>query len=172
MIDAVLAEAGATMSAISRIAVCTGPGSFTGVRIGVAAARGLALGIGCPAVGASRLEALAEEARGHHPKHAIAVILAGRPGTVFVQVFGTDGKPHAAPEMVSESAVEGAIPRLAIRVGDAGVARAILSHGLPDPVAIARLAGGREPGAPPAPLYLRGADADPPREAPPVILDA
>lgn len=171
MIDAVLAEAGAPMQSISRVAVCTGPGSFTGLRLGIAAARGLALGLGCEAVGVSRFEALAAEARARHPGHPVAVILAGRPGTVFLQVFDIDGTPHAAPGILTESVAEGAIPPLATRVGDAGVARAILAHGLPDPAAIARL-GAREQAGPPAPLYLRGPDAALPREAPPAILDA
>lgn len=172
MIDAVLADAGARLGDVTKVAVCTGPGSFTGLRLGIAAARGLALGIGCEAVGVSRFEALAAEARDHHPGRPVAVILTGRPGTVFLHWFATDGAAHGRPEVLTEGAVEGAIPPLAIRVGDAGMARSILAHGLPDPAVIARLGASRTATEPPAPLYLRGADAALPREAPPEIFDA
>ena len=50
-------------------------------------------------------------------------------------------------------------------------AEALLPDGLPDPATLARLSDGRIAQAPPAPLYLRGADADLPREGPPAILD-
>ena len=171
MIDAVLARAGIGYDGIGRIAVCTGPGSFTGVRIGVAAARGIALGRGIPVIGISRFEALAGEVGG-----PVAICLAGRRGTVYVQAFGADGAPLAAPEMTTDTGLEAAIPPGCTRfAGDAAQlmagASALLADGLPDPEVIARLSDGREGAALPAPLYLRGADADLPREAPPTLLD-
>ena len=162
MIESVLATAGAGFGDLTRIAVCTGPGSFTGVRIGVAASRGLALGRGVPAIGISRFEALAAEAGG-----PVTVCLAGRGGTVYLQSFGADGEPVAPPEMT----LAGRIPSGARLAGDAGGASTLLAHGLADPVTIARLAAARAPGPLPAPLYLRGADAELPREGPPVLLD-
>lgn len=165
MIESVLATAGATYADLSRIAVCTGPGSFTGVRIGVAAARGLALGRGIPAIGISRFEALAAEVGG-----PVAVCLAGRGGSVCLQGFGPDGAPLSAPEMVEAAGLAAAIPPGCTRIaGDVG--GALLSDGLPDPAIIARLAAARAPGPLPAPLYLRGADAELPREGPPPLLD-
>ena len=59
LISELLAEAGVVLADVTAIAVGTGPGNFTGVRIAVAAARGLALGLGVPAIGVTRLEALA-----------------------------------------------------------------------------------------------------------------
>lgn len=97
MIDAVLAEAGAEMSDLTRIGVCTGPGSFTGIRVGVAAARGLALGCGIPAVGISRFEALSTGGG--------AVRLPGRKGVVYVQEFDGD-KPSGDPYMSEGEAEE------------------------------------------------------------------
>ncbi|MDH3667239.1 MAG: tRNA (adenosine(37)-N6)-threonylcarbamoyltransferase complex dimerization subunit type 1 TsaB [Paracoccaceae bacterium] len=144
MIEDALAEAGAVYGDLTRIAVCTGPGSFTGVRIGVAAARGLAIGCAIPVVGITRFEALAVEAEG-----AATIRLRGRGGSAYCQDFDAAGQAICAPQIG-----EGA--------GD---------DPLPDPVVIARLAKDRVPGAPPAPLYLRGADADPPRDGPPVMLD-
>ncbi|MEO1459523.1 MAG: tRNA (adenosine(37)-N6)-threonylcarbamoyltransferase complex dimerization subunit type 1 TsaB [Pseudomonadota bacterium] len=59
LVEAALADAGLGLETIARIAVCTGPGSFTGLRVGVAGARGLALGRAVPALGITRFEALA-----------------------------------------------------------------------------------------------------------------
>ena len=145
MIEEVLAELGASFEDLTRVAVCTGPGSFTGLRVGISAARGLALGRGIPAVGVTRFEAIAAAMGG-----PCSVRIPGRGGAVFVQDF--DASLSAMGE-----------PRI-----EAGEARELL----PDPVVIARLAMGRAPGERPAPLYLRDADAALPREAPPVILDA
>ena len=171
MIESALARAGIGYDRLSRIAVCTGPGSFTGLRIGVAAARGIALGRGIPVVGISRLEALAAQIGG-----PVAVCLSGRGGTVYVQVFGADGAALTDPQMTSETELAAAIPTGWTRfAGDAAHLLAegpeLLPDGLPDPAIIARLSAGREDTALPAPLYLRGADAALPREGPPALLD-
>ena len=171
MIGEVLARAGIGYEGIGRVAVCTGPGSFTGVRIGVSAARGIALGRGIPVIGISRFEALAAVAGG-----PVAICLAGRGGSVYLQAFGADGAPLAAPEMTTDIGLEAAIPPGCTRFdGDAAHLlagdSARLADGLADPAVIARLSGGRESAAPPAPLYLRGADAELPRVGPPAMLD-
>ena len=62
MLEAMLAEAGVGWAALDGLAVCTGPGNFTGLRIAVAAVRGLALALGVPAVGVTAFEALAAPA--------------------------------------------------------------------------------------------------------------
>lgn len=143
MIDRVLADAGVAIDAVERIGVCTGPGSFTGIRAGVAAVRGLALGRGIPAVGVTRFEALAESGvRG-------PIALPGRAGQIYVQAVSPDGQLSGDP-----------------RTED-GQAEDLLA----DPVVIAQLAAGSGPCPRPAPFYLRAADAAPARDAPPTILD-
>jgi tRNA threonylcarbamoyladenosine biosynthesis protein TsaB len=81
--DRLVRDAGVEPAALSRLAVGTGPGSFTGVRIGLAAARGLAFALSIPVAGVSTLEALAAGARG-----ALPVVDAKRG-----EVFTLQGEP-------------------------------------------------------------------------------
>ncbi len=167
MIEVLLDEARAVYADLARIAVCTGPGSFTGLRIGIAAARGLALALGIPAVGVSRFTALATEATG-----PVAVALAGRPGTAIIQTFDADLLPLAEPQVVSADALPRAAGDALRRAGEGwGASATALADGRPDPLVLARLACEGLARQSPAPLYLRGAGATPPREAPPPLLD-
>ena len=175
VIEAALNEAGTAYGELDAIAVSVGPGSFTGVRVGVATARGLALAVKIPAVGVTTLEALAAEALLAHPGSAvIAAIDAGR-GQVYLQRFAGGGKA------VDESAVL-ATETAAALVRDAsegtllagsaarmlGGTLAVASDGATADIATyARLAAGRLAANPstgddkPKPLYLRDADAKP-----------
>lgn len=171
MIAAVLAEAGVGYDALGRIVVCTGPGMFTGVRIGVAAARGLALGTGAPAVGVSRFEAMATQAMAALPPGArVAVCLTGRGGGVDWQGFAGD-QPLGPPEGMPPGGPGGGFDALA---GSGAPADTRLPHLVPDdavdPLVLARLGLDRELGARPAPLYLRGPDAELPRDPAPTVL--
>src|SRR5690606_3902535 len=97
---AALEQAGSAYGDLDAIAVSTGPGSFTGVRVGVAAARGLALALKIPAAGVTTLEALAHQAQAMRPgRPAIAAIDAGR-GEVYAASFAADGAPLAAPAAI------------------------------------------------------------------------
>ena len=140
MLDEVLAEAGVDWAALDLIVVGTGPGNFTGIRIAVALARGLALGLGVPAVGVTGFEAVGG---------GVVAIPAPR-GQVYVQA-------HSMAAQILDAAPEGAVLLTDLPVGDfvAGMARF-----------------GRDVGARPrpAPFYLRGADAAPSSDPPPVIL--
>lgn len=145
---------------LTRIAVCTGPGSFTGLRLGISAARGLALGLNIPCIGVSRFEAVAA---GRSPQTSdFSVALKGRGDRIFVQSF-RNGMPENRPYQTT------ALPD-GPAFGD-GVPGASEKDGLVDPVALGRLAATRRAGERPAPLYLREADAAPSRDQPPEMLD-
>src|SRR5439155_20558387 len=92
---------------LERIAVTVGPGSFTGVRVGIAAVRGLALVTGCPAVGISTLAVIAERARALAGARPVLAVLDARRGEVYAQSFDRPGlavgPPEAAPaELIAE----------------------------------------------------------------------
>lgn len=156
LISDLLAEAGVALADVTAIAVGTGPGNFTGVRIAVAAARGLALGLGVPAIGVTRLEALA-----YGLTRPVTVVEDARRGEVYVQRFDASGPGEARIVAAEGLVTEGAV------AGRDGL------DSLPIAEAIARIAltrvGSVQPR--PAPFYLRGADAAPPSDPPPVILD-
>lgn len=173
-----LAEAGADWPEIGLIAVGTGPGNFTGLRIGVAAARGLALGRGIPAIGVSLFESLAVGLPG-----PVLVTLDDRRDGLFAQRL-LDGRPEGAPVEAGFAELSAALGPLApgtLCLGHrAAEVAALLGAGAgseavaPDPAAIARVAAARHAagGAPrPAPLYIRRADALASSEPATVILD-
>jgi tRNA threonylcarbamoyladenosine biosynthesis protein TsaB len=101
LLEEVLAEGGLVWGDLKAIAVGTGPGNFTGVRIAVAGARGLALGLGIPAVGVTRLEALA-----YGLPRPLTVIEDARRGEVYLQEF-TDTGPGAARLARADEAAAG-----------------------------------------------------------------
>lgn len=156
----VLARGGAGWRDLSLVAVGTGPGNFTGVRIGVAAARGLALGLGIPAVGVTRFQALALGL-----DWPLTLVEDARRGEVYALRL-----PGGAPALMS--------PEQAAALGGPFAGSAAgrmpgpeLAPRYPLAEAVARVAAAMAPGQPrPAPFYLRGADAAPPSDPPPVIL--
>lgn len=173
LIGECLAAVGRAFGDIGLIAVCAGPGNFTGVRIGVAAARGLALSTGAPAIGVDRFEALAEGREG-----ALCVALKARGGALHLARFenGVEAmKPETlAPEEGAEFARDavligdGAELLAAAGPGELGGMRSEAPLSAFARVAARKLAAG---GAPrPAPRYLRPANAALPREAPAIIL--
>ncbi len=169
MLEEMLAAEGLTWRHLTCLAVGTGPGNFTGVRIAVAAARGLALGLGIPAVGVTALEALAFGQAG--PR---LVTLDARRDALYAQVFD-GGRPEGGraevctldslPEAPGALCLGHLAEAVALRVG--GRSGAPLH---PQTVAMALVAAGRGDAPRPAPFYLRGADAAPPSDPPPVIL--
>ncbi|OYX58282.1 MAG: tRNA (adenosine(37)-N6)-threonylcarbamoyltransferase complex dimerization subunit type 1 TsaB [Brevundimonas subvibrioides] len=164
--DAV-AEAGGGFEALDRIGVTVGPGSFTGLRVGLAFAQGLGAALGLPVVGISTLAALARSADGG--QGTTAAVIDARRGQVYLQLFET-GHPASEPEAVS---LEDAIARLADRSWRITGSGATLVGGevstvtAPDPAALAALTVALDPAIhPPRPLYLRAPDATPPTRLP------
>ena len=179
MIVSVMEEAGCGFDALTKIAVTLGPGSFTGIRAGVAAARGLALAAALPVVGASSLEVMAQgcvrELRAEELSSGFAVLHDARRDEFYFQCFNARaealGETQALSSVHALSAlpleitliVGSGAPTLAAEAERRGRAlRALLPDLLPEAADLAVLAGNIEPqDQPPAPFYLRPPDAKP-----------
>ncbi len=94
---AVLREAGASIQDVDRLAVAVGPGSFTGLRVGIATIQGLALARALPVTPVSTFEALAWKARDEGSTHAIAAWVEAHRGEVFATLLAPDGRTVLAP---------------------------------------------------------------------------
>jgi tRNA threonylcarbamoyladenosine biosynthesis protein TsaB len=175
MLERVIAKLDGGWAKVERIGVVVGPGSFTGLRVGISAARAAALAIGCPAVGISTLAALAAPLVGVSEGTPIAAAIDARHGNVFFQIFSSEGQPLGAPAALS---LEESVARIGERpvhlVGSAspalqealaragGIARSSVAEAVPDIVCVAKLAVAADPRtAPPDPLYVKRADARP-----------
>lgn len=184
-IETLLQEAGRTMAEVSRIAVTTGPGSFTGVRVGIAAARGLALALGCPIIGLTSFEALAASILSHagtanfplKKGDKFGIVLDARRGQVYAQDFvfagaGVMPSPLTEPEVVDidDSALRFSDKDVTILGSGAGLVGAkvdsFFSHTDFQHVLARNFCSqidsfaGVDP-TPPVPLYLRDPDAKP-----------
>lgn len=156
-----LAERSWSWEDITAIGVGIGPGNFTGTRIAVAAARGLAMGCGIPAVGVTTLEAMAFGTDGR-----VSVAVNGPRDQLYVQAF-ENGRAESGPSLVALDQAQTSSARLGDWPGGTAVpTETWIGH-------MARITAARAPGEtpPPAPLYLRPADAALPSEAPPRILN-
>lgn len=161
MVHEVLMEAGVSAAQIDRIAVTRGPGAFTGLRIGLAFARGLAVALDRPCLGISTLEVLAHGAAAQRTLAAIDVA-----GSLFVGAW--EGRVCVVEPCRLD--VESVLDRLhgewsLTGPGAASLARLrpdwqVVKQDVPDPVILAQLAQDLDPASnPPAPLYLRGHEA-------------
>ncbi len=168
----ILADAGKDWSDLTALGVGTGPGNFTGIRLSVASARGLALSLGIPAVGVSTFQALSEGL----PRPTLVAVDARR-GQTYLQVLHNDHA--AAPLLWGEGDDLSAYAADALCcVGDhaldfaAALGIKAAEPAMPVATAIARVALDRHRSAQPrpAPLYIRSADAAPAADPPPVIL--
>lgn len=119
----VLERSGRRYSDLDRIAVGCGPGSFTGVRVGVAAARGFSLALKIPAVGISTLTAIAEESRPEAVGRKILVAIDARREEIYTAIFDGDGNCLQGPEVSTvEKAADYARKNNPILAGNAAMA--------------------------------------------------
>jgi tRNA threonylcarbamoyladenosine biosynthesis protein TsaB len=174
LVERVMAEASADFKNIDRIAVTTGPGSFTGLRVGIAAARGIALAAEKPAIGITTLLAYAAPYQ-IEARFPIVAAIDARNDHVYFQVFAPGGHPRGEPRLAPlREAAEAAAATPARLVGSAAqvVAGALSESGAvavsveprlaPDIAWVARLGAlSAEGAAPPVPQYLRAPDAQP-----------
>lgn len=153
LLQEVLAETGHDWCDLDAIGVGIGPGNFTGIRIAVSAARGLALGLGIPAYGVDGFAARRLAGPG------LATVPAPR-DQVYVDM------DDAPPVLLDRDTADTHAARLGTRI-------AVQPEPADLAAAIARHAATRWPLAEPAPapLYIRPADAAPSRDVPPVLLD-
>ncbi len=147
MLEEVLAEADAAWSDLDAVAVGTGPGNFTGIRIAVSAARGLSLSLTIPAIGVDGFDVVREVAG------LSSVALPAPRGQVYLKDFTQGGAPILAE-------ADAAHEPLPLSVNPAGTIARLAARRLSDATQIPR----------PAPLYIRPADAAPASDPPPVIL--
>jgi tRNA threonylcarbamoyladenosine biosynthesis protein TsaB len=160
---------------IDRVAVTTGPGSFTGLRVGIAAARGIALAADKLAVGLSTLSAYAAPHMAADATVPVVAAIDARHEHVYLQVFAPGGRALTAPrlaplrEAVRTAAatpsriVGSAAQAIAAALDAAGAASAAVdTSAAPDIAWVARMgAVVPEDQSPPKPLYLRAPDAQP-----------
>lgn len=156
--EMVCLDAGLSLNDVSRIGVCIGPGSFTGVRIGVAYARGLALVLGVPCVGVTSLQASLHPDRLSSPIR-VALQAKKRPPdqtfwTQLLDVNGRSGTPEEWPIGALKKSETGILTDALDLLPDAmGIAE-------PGAMNVAAWAAVLEPSAaPPSPAYVRAPDA-------------
>lgn len=174
LLDGVMRDAGLDFFSLDRIAVTVGPGSFTGLRVGIAAARGIALAAKTEVVGITTLAALAAPYIAAEPNAPVAAAIDGRHRHVYFELYGSQGRVLLPPRIISvEEAVHAAAGASARLVGSGARMMAEL---WPDPAHLPPLDERRSPDidwvarlgaaaqlkdAPPKPLYLRPPDAHP-----------
>jgi tRNA threonylcarbamoyl adenosine modification protein YeaZ len=175
LIAAAMSEAGMAFAELDRIAVTIGPGSFTGLRVGVAAARGIALAAGKPAVGLTTLAALAAPFFAADESTPLLTVIDARHDRVYMQLFSPGGRSLIAPRIASiGDAICAATASPTRVVGNAAKLiedawpsdeprpRLVSAVGAPDIVWVAKLgAASDDLTAPVRPLYLSEADAQP-----------
>jgi len=160
----VMAKADLAFEQLDKIAVTVGPGSFTGLRVGVAFAKGLALALERPSVGIGTLEALVAQTAG-----LVFTAIDARRGQLYMQAF-EEGRALMAPDALSVAVASARLAEISrgrdftvvgpgahLFEGVVPSARIVLSEGA-DAQHVARLAMSRAPG-PLKPLYLRAPDA-------------
>jgi tRNA threonylcarbamoyladenosine biosynthesis protein TsaB len=178
LIGRVIAQSGVAFAALDRIAVTTGPGSFTGLRVGLSAARGIALAANKPVVGVTTLTAYAAPVVSQNAEHPVVCAIDARHDHVYLQVVSGNGssliRPRLAPIEEALGASRFGAPHV---VGNAAGILAdrwptnapppfkIDAQAAPDIAWVGWLGAAVSPNTAPArPFYLRAPDAKPPKD--------
>ena len=178
LVARVMKQSGVAFDALDRIAATTGPGSFTGLRVGLSAARGIALAANKLVVGITTLTAYAAPHVSENGEHAIVSVIDARHDHVYLQVVSGHGDalvtPGVAPIEEALAAARFGAPLLVGNAADIVAARwpkdasppvKVDQQAAPDIVWVAWLAAAVDPAvATPRPFYLRAPDAKPPAD--------
>jgi tRNA threonylcarbamoyladenosine biosynthesis protein TsaB len=178
LVGRVMKQSGIGFASLDRIAATTGPGSFTGLRVGLSAARGIALAAGKPVAGITTLSALAAPHVSEHGEHPIISVIDARHEHVYLQVVSGHGGPLVTPRVAPiTEALEASRFGAPLLVGNAANMLAerwpkdapapvkVDQQAAPDIVWVAWLAAAVDPDiATPRPFYLRAPDAKPPAD--------
>ena len=175
LIARVMHEAAIEFAELDRIAVTTGPGSFTGLRVGISAARAIALTAGKPAIGLSTLAAFAAPFIADDDSTNVVAAIDARHAQVYLQVFGRGGRTLVSPRIATvRDALRLSVSGPARLVGSGAQAMAaawpkeaepplqVENRAAPEIAWVARLGAAAAEGyGAPKPLYLRAPDAQP-----------
>lgn len=173
LIDRVMRKVEGGFASLDRVAVTVGPGSFTGLRVGIAAARAIGMACKIPVIGVSTLAAIAAPLILEQKLRLVAVAIDARHGNVYFAAFGPDGRASLAPRVVPPREAVRSLGAGPVRVAGSGaalLAREASSAGAEievvsdspglDIVYVAKLGLLADPDlAPPRPLYLKAPDA-------------
>ena len=175
LLDRVVSRVEGGFEGLDRIAVTVGPGSYTGLRVGISAARAIALATGLPVVGVTTLSALLAPLLSFESSGVLAAAIDARHGQIYLQAIGTGGGTIIPPSLVTlrdavtlfsggpVTLVGSAAPALAAEAVATGVKALVHDAPLwPSVLWVARLGLVADPTqALPKPLYLRAPDAHP-----------
>lgn len=174
LIEGVFSEAGKASGDLTQIAVTVGPGTFTGIRIGLSAARGLAVKSDLPVIGITSLEAIRlcaiSPALAVHP---VAALIDARRGEVYGAIFGPSGEIQVQARIFPATYLSNHLPDETLIVAGSGAALAMAqssrfmaaeSDELPDASVWGQQVTNRTPLDAPVPTYLRAPDAKSPSE--------
>ncbi len=167
MIERLLKDCGTEYAMLDRIAVTVGPGSFTGVRVGIATARAIGLAASKPVVGIATTEVLAAAAPETGAR--ILAVMDTKRGDLYVQLFAPDRSAISDIRVVTLEALPDWTGREPVTLIGDGAALAMTALGpnaaassaapLPDAVTLARLASARTEMTETLPVYARAPDA-------------
>lgn len=171
LVASLFREYSASFEELARVVVSTGPGAFTGVRVGIAFAKGLQIATGAETVGISSLDCLAEQARLQYPGSRIAVMVDARRSEIYVAACDEYGKHLVPPSLLAVSEVAAVLSahmdKGLLCFGSGRHLVSLRSASSPDPdisaidaVVLGRMGAMLAPAAYPlVPAYLRAPDA-------------